>query len=169
SGQWIHWIPVWFIRCHWLPIWIWQWIRFSSGFGGFQSGSSGAGFGAAGGSGLQFGSESDDVFGIFEPLNLPAEATRLLGKISTSFACLDRPYGYYADEENSCHIFHICYPALFANGVIETSQYSFLCGEGSRFDQKELTCVAESEAIPCQESSNFFFKNEQFGLPKEKI
>jgi len=91
-----------------------------------------------------------------------------LGSISTSFNCLDRPYGYYADQENSCRVFHICYPALFSNGAVETYQYSFMCGEGSQFDQKELTCVAELEAIPCNESSSFFFRNEQFGRTEEK-
>lgn len=43
-----------------------------------------------------------------------------------------------------------------------------MCGEGSVFDQKELTCVAELEAIPCQESSNFYYTNEQFGRIEEK-
>jgi len=47
-------------------------------------------------------------------------------------------------------------------------RHSFMCGEGSVFDQKELTCVAESCAIACQESSNYFYTNEQFGRPEDK-
>ncbi|XP_042866121.1 probable serine/threonine-protein kinase DDB_G0282963 [Penaeus japonicus] len=119
-------------------------------------------------SGSTFDSSSDSVNGAFEPLNLPSGASFLLGSISSSFNCLDRPYGYYADQENSCRIFHICNPALFSNGAVETYQYSFMCGEGTVFDQKELACVTESSAIPCQESSNFFYTNEQFGRPEDK-
>merc|ERR1712168_539539 len=119
-------------------------------------------------SGSSFESSSDSIDGAFEPLNLPSGASFLLGSISTSFSCLDRPYGYYADQDNSCRVFHICNPTLFSNGAVETYQYSFMCGEGSVFDQSKLTCVAESEAIPCQESSSFFFTNEQFGRTEEK-
>ncbi|ROT68673.1 putative fibrous sheath CABYR-binding protein [Penaeus vannamei] len=113
-------------------------------------------------------SSSDSVSGVFEPLNLPSGASALLGGITSAFSCLDRPYGYYADQDNSCRVFHVCNPTLFSNGAVETYQYSFMCGEGSVFDQKELTCVAESSAIPCQESSNYFYTNEQFGRPEDK-
>nr|XP_027233055.1 probable ATP-dependent RNA helicase ddx42 [Penaeus vannamei] len=113
-------------------------------------------------------SSSGAVDGVFEPLNLPSGASALLGSISTSFSCLDRPYGYYADRENACRVFHVCYPALFSTGAVETTVH-FMCGEGSVFDQKELTCVAESSAIPCQESSNYFYTNEQFGRIEEKV
>nr|XP_027233064.1 putative protein TPRXL [Penaeus vannamei] len=95
-------------------------------------------------------------------------ASALLGGITSAFSCLDRPYGYYADQDNSCRVFHVCNPTLFSNGAVETYQYSFMCGEGSVFDQKELACVAESSAIPCQESSNYFYTNEQFGRPEDK-
>ncbi|XP_069973339.1 probable ATP-dependent RNA helicase ddx42 [Penaeus vannamei] len=113
-------------------------------------------------------SSSDSVSGVFEPLNLPSGASALLGGITSAFSCLDRPYGYYADQDNSCRVFHVCNPTLFSNGAVETYQYSFMCGEGSVFDQKELACVAESSAIPCQESSNYFYTNEQFGRPEDK-
>ncbi|XP_068239874.1 sericin-2-like [Palaemon carinicauda] len=113
-------------------------------------------------------SQYQEESGTFEPLNLPSGATLLLGDISTSFSCIDQPYGYYADQQNSCRIFHICYPALFSNGRVETYQYSFMCGEGTRFDQKEMTCVKESDAIPCNSSPEFYFKNAEFGLPEER-
>nr|XP_027220383.1 Down syndrome cell adhesion molecule homolog [Penaeus vannamei] len=45
----------------------------------------------------------------------------------------------------------------------------FLCGEGSVFDQKELTCVEESTAIPCQESSSYYYRNEEFVAPTWKV
>ncbi|XP_037772412.1 rho GTPase-activating protein gacF-like [Penaeus monodon] len=119
-------------------------------------------------SGSSIDSSVNSVSGVFEPLNLPSGASFLLGSISSSFNCLDRPYGYYADQDNSCRVFHVCNPALFSNGAVETYQYSFMCGEGTVFDQKELACVTESSAIPCQESSNYFYTNEQFGRPKTR-
>ncbi|XP_066986769.1 probable protein phosphatase DDB_G0279461 [Macrobrachium rosenbergii] len=111
---------------------------------------------------------TDEVNGVFEPLNLPSGATLLLGRISSSFSCADRPYGYYADQENSCRVFHICNPALFSDGKIETYQYSFMCGEGTVFDQDELTCKVEYDATPCQEAANFYFRNEQFGRLEDR-
>ncbi|XP_064100932.1 uncharacterized protein DDB_G0292186-like [Macrobrachium nipponense] len=111
---------------------------------------------------------TDEVNGVFEPLNLPSGATLLLGRISSSFSCADRPYGYYTDQKNSCRVFHVCNPALFSDGKIETYQYSFMCGEGTVFDQDELTCKAEYEATPCQEAANFYFRNEQFGRLEDR-
>ncbi|XP_064100986.1 probable WRKY transcription factor protein 1 [Macrobrachium nipponense] len=122
-------------------------------------------------SGAQFrsGSSSSSEFdGVFEPLNLPSGASAILGSISTSFSCVERPYGYYADQDNSCRVFHICNPYLFSDGEVQTYQYSFMCGEGTIFDQNEMTCKAEYEATPCQEAQNFYFRNEQFGRPEEK-
>ena len=66
---------------------------------------------------------SNAANGVFEPLNLPSGASRLLGSISSSFNCVDRPYGYYADQDNNCRVFHVCNPSLFSNGEIHTYQY----------------------------------------------
>lgn len=110
----------------------------------------------------------EEIKGVFEPLNLPSGATLLLGNIAGTFTCRDRPYGYYADQDNSCRIFHICYPALFTDGRTETYQYSFMCGERTQFDQKEMTCVHEKEAIPCSSSPEYFYRNSEFGLPEER-
>ncbi|XP_066986763.1 dr1-associated corepressor homolog [Macrobrachium rosenbergii] len=113
-------------------------------------------------------SASSEFDGVFEPLNLPSGASAILGSISTSFSCVERPYGYYADQDNSCRVFHICNPYLFSDGEVQTYQYSFMCGEGTIFDQNEMTCKAEYDATPCQEAQNFYFRNEQFGRPEEK-
>lgn len=78
--------------------------------------------------GSSFEGSSAVADGVFEPLNLPSGASVLLGSISTSFSCLDRPYGYYADQENSCRVFHVCYPALFSTGAVETYQYRSVTG-----------------------------------------
>merc|ERR1712002_115229 len=106
--------------------------------------------------------------GKVEPLNLPSGSSNLLGGISTSFSCAGRPYGYYADQDNSCRVYHVCNPTLYDNVPGENYQHSFLCGEGTVFDQKQLTCVVASSAIPCSESSNHYSRNAEFGLPEEK-
>merc|ERR1712168_101553 len=43
---------------------------------------------------------------------LPSNASLVLGGITTGFECGDLPYGYYADEANSCAIFHVCLPYI---------------------------------------------------------
>jgi len=107
-------------------------------------------------------------FGIVEPLNLPSGAQYLLGSVDTSFSCVNRPYGYYADQDNSCRVFHVCNPSLFSDGRVETYQYSFMCGEGSIFDQDRMTCINQYEASPCEEAQSYYFRNEEFGLPQEQ-
>merc|ERR1711872_680706 len=98
----------------------------------FRTGESSSAF-----SGQQVG-EFEESFGAFEPLNLPSGASVLLGSISSQFSCLGLPYGYYADEDNSCRVFHVCNPLSNANEGVETYQYSFMCGEGTQFDQRQL-------------------------------
>ncbi|XP_042229216.1 GATA zinc finger domain-containing protein 14-like [Homarus americanus] len=119
-------------------------------------------------SGSSFENSDDTISGFYEPLNLPSGASTLLGDISTSFNCLDRPYGYYADQDNACRVFHVCNPALFSGGAVQTFQYSFMCGEGTVFDQKEMTCVMESSATPCQEASNYYVRNQEFGRLEDR-
>ena len=46
-----------------------------------------------------------------------------------------RPYGYYADVANECQIFHICYPVVYADGEEEMFKWSFICPNGTIFDQ----------------------------------
>merc|ERR1711872_595095 len=129
----------------------------------FRTGESSSAF-----SGQQVG-EFEESFGAFEPLNLPSGASVLLGSISSQFSCVGLPYGYYADEDNSCRVFHVCNPLINANEGVETYQYSFMCGEGTQFDQRQLTCVRPEEATPCQETRNILYVNEQFGRPIERV
>ncbi|ROT68212.1 hypothetical protein C7M84_013664 [Penaeus vannamei] len=44
----------------------------------------------------------------------------------TSFSCADRPYGYYADTEANCQVFHIC---------LNNNIWSFLCPNQTLFNQ----------------------------------
>ena len=45
---------------------------------------------------------------------------------------------------------------------------SFMCGEGSVFDQDRMTCISQFEALPCEQASTYYFRNEEFGLPQEQ-
>ncbi|XP_063906539.1 mucin-2 isoform X1 [Zophobas morio] len=49
----------------------------------------------------------------------------------TSFNCRDVDSGYYADLETDCQVFHICE---------ENKKISFLCPNGTIFQQSELIC-----------------------------
>nr|XP_027224321.1 uncharacterized protein LOC113816474 [Penaeus vannamei] len=58
----------------------------------------------------------------------------------TSFSCADRPYGYYADTEANCQVFHIC---------LNNNIWSFLCPNQTLFNQG-------SESILRQHTKNLF-------------
>ena len=42
-------------------------------------------------------------------------------------------------------------------------QYSFVCGEGSMFDQSVLACVPEEDAIGCDSAPAFYPLNNKIG------
>lgn len=83
--------------------------------------------------------------------------------IISSFSCIGRYYGYYADVENDCTVFHVCNPTYTATGYPEVQQASFRCGPGSVFSQQKLTCVHPHQTEPCHTSPDFYSVNEEFG------
>merc|ERR1719189_794628 len=87
---------------------------------------------------------------------LPASAAGLLDKpYDDGFNCdqQDAGYGYYADALNDCKVFHICNPVYNNYGELDRmDKYSFVCGEGTVFDQATLTCNYPENAFPCQDS-----------------
>eukprot|EP00095_Tigriopus_kingsejongensis_P006530 maker-scaffold3252_size9516-snap-gene-0.3 protein:Tk06530 transcript:maker-scaffold3252_size9516-snap-gene-0.3-mRNA-1 annotation:"cuticle protein" len=80
--------------------------------------------------------------------NLPADGETLLAQaLSLSFCCDSREYGYYAFVSKNCQIFHICLPIEDdAESIIETAQWSFICGNGTMFDQQTLSCNYEADS-----------------------
>ncbi|TRY76626.1 hypothetical protein TCAL_07088 [Tigriopus californicus] len=83
--------------------------------------------------------------------------TLLYTPLSLSFSCEAREYGYYADTDNNCQVFHICLPIEDDIGnVIETAQWSFICGNGTIFDQQTLTCNYEQDSIPCDQAASLY-------------
>ena len=89
----------------------------------------------------------------------------LSSPISTSFACDGLPYGYYADTDNNCEIFHVCLPIQDDEGqIIETAQFSFACGNQTVFSQDSLTCNTPDAAFPCSEAASLYDSvNAEFG------
>ena len=47
-------------------------------------------------------------------------------------------YGYYADVANDCQLFHVCYPVAYPDGQEEMIKWSFICPNGTIFDQVNI-------------------------------
>ena len=89
----------------------------------------------------------------------------LSSPLQTSFSCEGLPYGYYADVDNNCEVFHVCLPIQDEVGnTLETAQYSFICGNQTVFSQDSLTCAHPEEAVPCAEARSLYdVVNAEFG------
>jgi hypothetical protein len=86
-----------------------------------------------------------------------------------SFSCEGRDYGYYADVANNCEIFHICLPVQDNAGeVVEFAKWSFVCGNGTVFDQENLICNHKEYAFPCEESESLYGSTEFGVIPERK-
>lgn len=68
-------------------------------------------------------------------LTLPSNATSIRADITDNFSCANKSYGYYADVENDCQIFHVCLPVTYADGKENTFRWSFICPEETIFSQ----------------------------------
>jgi len=100
------------------------------------------------------------------PYELSAGADlRLSEPLQRTFSCDNLPYGYYADVDNNCEVFHVCQPIADDIGaLVETAHYTFMCGQGTVFDQINLACQHRSLAPNCEEAGSFFRSaNEGFG------
>lgn len=71
-------------------------------------------------------------------LTLPSNATSIRLDISDSFSCEGREYGYYADVENDCQLFHVCLPITYSDGHRQTFRWSFICPEETIFNQVSI-------------------------------
>lgn len=78
-------------------------------------------------------------------LTLPSNATSIRADITDNFSCSNKTYGYYADVENDCQIFHVCLPVTYADGRENTFRWSFICPEETIFSQVN---VQERHLLP---------------------
>lgn len=73
----------------------------------------------------------------------------------TSFTCEGKGYdfGFYADEEAQCQVYHVCWSGR---------RESFLCGVGTVFNQAILACDYW-HSVDCSKSSQFYGVNSELG------
>lgn len=71
-------------------------------------------------------------------LTLPSNATSIRTDITDSFSCEGRSYGYYADVENDCQLFHVCLPMKYQDGRSQMFRWSFICPEETIFNQVSI-------------------------------
>ncbi|CAG0924071.1 unnamed protein product [Notodromas monacha] len=98
---------------------------------------------------------------VVEPLGLSSGAFSLFGNAQTTFSCDGKPYGYYADVDNGCRIFHICQSSLTESDAPVT-RWSFFCGGGTVFNQATLVCDFPENSPPCETSPEYHKDNDAF-------
>ncbi|XP_063599382.1 U-scoloptoxin(01)-Cw1a-like [Penaeus indicus] len=96
----------------------------------------------------------------------------IVGQPVQTFTCDGRPYGYYADIDNDCRIFHVCVPVVDELGQASgTDHFSFICGNQTVFNQESLTCTDPIDAVPCNEAATLYdIVNAEFGrIPEQEF
>ncbi|KAK3930350.1 U-scoloptoxin(01)-Cw1a [Frankliniella fusca] len=103
-------------------------------------------------------------------LGLPSNATSIRSSemLSEKFSCAGRHYGYYADPDNDCQLFHVCLPVQFDDGRGSMYKWSFVCPEETVFNQETFTCSRREDAIACQDSERFYGLNEDLGVSRKQ-
>lgn len=75
---------------------------------------------------------------------------------NSSFTCAGRPIGYYGDVDHECKVYHFCLPGDY-HGQTLYQRISYLCLNGTLFDQQQLDCVESSKVTaPCSDSVKYF-------------
>ncbi|XP_053633581.1 U-scoloptoxin(01)-Cw1a-like [Cherax quadricarinatus] len=105
------------------------------------------------------------------PYQLPADVEQYLSSpIQTTFSCDNLPYGYYADVDNNCELFHVCFPVADEIGaLVETAHFTFACGNETVFDQESLVCSHKDLSFPCSEARTLYelSNSEFFRIPED--
>nr|CAD7202559.1 unnamed protein product [Timema douglasi] len=96
-------------------------------------------------------------------LGLPSNATSIRADITDTFSCEGRTYGYYADTDNGCQLFHVCLPVVLSSGKEQTYKWSFICPEETIFNQESFTCARPEDSVACEESPQYYSLNDNFG------
>ena len=83
----------------------------------------------------------------------------------TAFSCDGQvDGGYYADPEAKCQVFHIC----TADGQGGLAKYSFLCPNGTIFNQNYFICDWWFN-FDCSEAEGLFSKNDEIAAERAAI
>lgn len=94
-------------------------------------------------------------------LELPSNYTVIREHVTDNFSCQGRKYGYYADVENECQVFHICLPVDYGTSRRGSRQlvrkWSFICPETTQFDQVRYTLPILWHSILSSMLYLFFF------------
>jgi len=72
----------------------------------------------------------------------------------TQFDCNEQIEGYYADTDADCQAFHICAP----DGSSSLLKYSFLCPNGTLFNQQYFICDWWFN-VDCSQAPTFYSLN----------
>merc|ERR1711874_843205 len=130
----------------------------SGGFGGFGGGSGGyeGASDAAGGE----GSLESNIPGI------PGEDYPIFAEVpETAFLCDGQvDGGYYADPEAECQVFHIC----TADGAGGLAKYSFLCPNGTVFNQNYFICDWWFN-FDCAEAEGLYSLNDEYAAERSAL
>merc|ERR1711874_229479 len=136
----------------------------SGGFGGSSSGGFG-GFGGGSG-GYEGASDAAGGAGSLEETipGVPGDDYPIFAEVpETSFLCDGQvDGGYYADPEAECQAFHIC--ANDGSGGL--TKYSFLCPNGTMFQQQYFVCDWWFN-VDCSLAEQFFSLNEEVAAERE--
>merc|ERR1711892_1431040 len=145
-----------------------QYSSGAGGFGGAGGGFGGSAGGAAGGFGGGDASYASDAAGgpgsLEEAIpGTPGEDYPIFSEVpETSFLCDGQADGvYYADPEAECQAFHIC-----ANdGSAGLTKYSFLCPNGSLFQQQYFVCDWWFN-VDCSTAEEFYSLNDEIAAER---
>jgi len=96
----------------------------------------------------------------------PGEDYPILAEVpETAFSCEGQvDGGYYADDEAKCQVFHIC----TADGQGGLAKYSFLCPNGTIFNQNYFICDWWFN-FDCSEAKALFSKNEEIAAERAAL
>jgi len=97
---------------------------------------------------------------------VPGEDYPIYGEVPESgFACDGQvDGGYYADPEAECQVFHIC----TADGAGGLAKYSFLCPNGTIFNQNYFICDWWFN-FDCSEAESLYSLNDEIAAEREAI
>ena len=99
---------------------------------------------------------------------LPTDAnTFLKAPMKTTFRCVRT--GYFADIDNNCQMYHVCVVQEKATGHKVIRQYSFVCGNGTMFNQLTMNCDDPNESLPCEDAPRFYRLNDKIGNKEEPL